>query len=69
MKTKLYVWWVKLQANHLPWTKLYKYRVEEWRRMRWQHEFLKGFWAGNSHKRMLNVKEQEEDLKRYEQQS
>ena len=67
MKTKLYVLWIKLQANYLPWTKLYKYRVEEWRRMKWQHDFLKGYWA-RGHYRNLNVKEQEEDLKRYEQQ-
>jgi len=59
MKTRLYVWWVKLQANHLPWTKLYKYRVREWDNMQTQSSLLKGFWVESGHKGMLNVKEQE----------
>ena len=59
MKTRLYVWWIKLQANHLPWTKLYKYRVREWNNMQTQSNLLKGFWVDCGHKGMLNVKEQE----------
>ena len=63
MKTKLYVWWVKLQANHLPWTKLYKYRVREWEHMQTKNNLLKSLWANCGHKGMLNVKEQEERQK------
>jgi hypothetical protein len=65
MKTKLYVWWVRLQANHLPWTKLYKYRVREWERMQTQSDLLKGFWVECGHKGMLNVAEQEAKEKAY----
>ena len=58
MKTKLYVWWVKLQANHMPWTKLYKYRVREWERMQDTQNYLKSYWA-DGHKGTLNAKELE----------
>ena len=52
MKTKIYVWWIKLQSNHMPWTKLYKYRVREWDSMKTTHRILKGFWC-NDHKDKL----------------
>jgi len=55
MKTKLYVWWVKLQANRMPWTKLYKYRVREWERMKDTNKFLNSFWCAD-HKGNLEQK-------------
>jgi hypothetical protein len=55
MKTEIYVWWIKLQANHMPWTKLYKYKVSEWERMRSTHNFLKSFWC-EGHKGNLEQK-------------
>jgi len=55
MKTKMYVWWIKLQANHLPWTKLYKYRVNEWQSMKETNRILTGFWYGD-HKNNLEQK-------------
>jgi len=55
VKTKIYVWWVRLQANHIPWSKLYKYRVREWERMKDTNKFLNGFWFGD-HKNNLEQK-------------
>jgi len=62
MKTKIYVWWIKLQANHMPWTKLYKYRVREWQSMQDTHRILTGFWF-SEHKGNLERKTDWETLK------
>ena len=63
MKTKLYVWWVKIQANHMPWTKLYKYRVLEWDRMQSTQNYLSSYWA-SGHKGNLNSAEYEARIKK-----
>ena len=63
MKTKLYVWWVRLQANHMPWTKLYKYRVREWGSMQRTQNYLNSYWA-SGHKGNLNRAEYEERIKK-----
>ena len=55
MKTEIYVWWIKLQSNHMPWTKLYKYRVREWENIKDTHRILTGFWCGD-HKGNLEQK-------------
>ena len=55
MKTKIYVWWIRLQSHHMPWTKLYKYRVQEWQSMKETNRILTGFWFGD-HKNSLEQK-------------
>ena len=39
----------------MPWTKLYKYRVQEWQSMRETNRILTGFWFGD-HKNSLEQK-------------
>ena len=63
MKTKLYVWWVRLQANHMPWTELYKYRIYEWDRMQSTQKYLNSYWA-SGHKNNLSVKQHKERIKK-----
>jgi coproporphyrinogen III oxidase-like Fe-S oxidoreductase len=63
MRLKLYIWWVKMQYTYMPWTKFYKYRQQEWDRMRRQSKLLKSLWFGGGHKGMLNIKEQEKIYK------